>query len=147
MGRRRKTSIRVRGPYRSRGGWRYEIVHPNGTREGHACRAGCSEAEAQDEVAGAREVLERPTQDLTVSYAIEAYAEHLRKGGATAATAAWVGLSTRRLVEELRETGRVEWVQEEFDWLSDPHRYEPHAPEEAFRKVRGWAATQATLSL
>ncbi len=42
-----------------------------------------------------------------------------------------------RLVDELRETGRVEWVQEEFDWLSDPHRYEPHAPEEAFRKVRG----------
>lgn len=41
------------------------------------------------------------------------------------------------LVEELQATGRVEWVQEEFDWLSAPDRYKPGPAEEAFRRVRG----------
>ena len=116
MGRRRAGS-RVLGPYRDKRGFKYKLAE-GGETTWFRCRTGCTEAEAEAEVAGAREALSAPVGLVDVEAAVAAYTAHMKKRVA-ALLPLLGGLSSGEVlhlqVGDVDLSGSVIWIRADED--------------------------------
>ncbi len=90
------TGDRVRGPYRDAQGWYYDAIL-DGQRSRHRLRPGATEAEARDEVEGARAELIRPAA-TTVADAVDEYVRYVSTVSGNEATASFERAALQPLV-------------------------------------------------